>query len=263
MSQPAGCHPVVVKLGGSILTDPPAYRSIAEWLHRRAKRSPNERIVAVVSAQFGQTDELVQLAHEASPEPEAGALDLLLATGEIRSAALLALHLGALGASVRALNVHETGLESNDGAGTLDGLRVNPLHISLYLRRHAIVVVPGFFACAPGGGMVSLGRGGSDLSAVLLASALRADRCELIKDVPGYFTRDPQRCADAEPLPHITVQEGLELAAAGCDLVQRQALVAAGQHDMPLLIRALDDTATRTWVTPQRDATASTGALSA
>jgi aspartate kinase len=108
------------------------------------------------------------------------------------------------------------------------------------LAHARIVIVPGFLGVSPGGAVTSLGRGGSDLTAVLLAAAIRADACELIKDVPGYFTADPHRDAAAQPIHDLGIDEALRMADGGCDLVQRAALAAAAHADLHLVIRSMD-----------------------
>lgn len=239
---------VVLKIGGSVLTDQQAYERVAEHLARRVAESPNERLVVVVSAQGGVTDELQRLAEMCQAEPDPAALDLLWSTGELRSVATLTLCLRAAGVAAVGLGVHQCGLEVRGEFDRDDALQVNPLHISLHLRRHPIVVVPGFLGCGAGAQVVTLGRGGSDLTAVLLADALGAVRCELIKDVPGYFTKDPNKHADAERVAHLTFDAALVLAAQGCDLVQRRALVAASRTNTELRVHSLDDASPGTTV---------------
>jgi aspartate kinase len=104
-------------------------------------------------------------------------------------------------------------------------------------------VVPGFLATCRDGAIVSPGRGGSDLSAVLVAIGLKADRCELMKDVPGYFEADPNKNARAQHLPSLSFSQALEMAEQGCELVQLRALVAAAEVGLPLVIRSMDDRA--------------------
>ena len=108
--------------------------------------------------------------------------------------------------------------------------QVRPLRLRALLADHDVVVVPGFLARGGGDAIVSLGRGGSDLTAVLLAAGLGAARCELLKDVPGYFTADPKRDPDARPIPSLAYARALEMADDGCELVQRHALEAAREH---------------------------------
>jgi aspartate kinase len=239
----AGEPVAVIKIGGSILTSARAYRRAAEFVCSRHLKTPEERLVVVVSAQEGTTDALQDLAAKIVASPQPAALDLLWSTGELRSVALLTLHLQALGVDATGLNIHEAGLivPGNRSKGSADAVRLDPARLSAVLANHAVAVVPGFFATNGLHSVVSLGRGGSDLTAVLLAAGLGATCCELIKDVPGYFTSDPHRDASALPIPFLTFDHALELAEAGCDLVQRSAIEAAAGYDLPLVVRSLNE----------------------
>jgi len=234
---------VVIKLGGSVLVDADSYGRAAQFIVRRLHRCAEERFVVVASAQEGLTDELETLARGIAKEPNPRTLDLLWSTGEMRSVALLTLHLEKLGVAAVGLNVHETGLRFNGSA--LTNARIESL--SGELRRafhdHSIVVVPGFFGTLTSGTLVSLGRGGSDLSAVLLAAGLEAEQCELIKDVRGYFTEDPNVNGRAEHLARLSYEQALDMADAGCELVHPGAIKAARAAGLHLVVRSLDDTA--------------------
>ncbi len=245
-TQPTGI--TVVKLGGSILTGPPAYERCAEWIRGRLTADRTQRLVVVVSAQYGETDALLAMAREITPEPAPATLDLLWSTGEIRSVALLTLWLQRVGVRAVGLNVHECGVVSPTGARDAATTQVKTLRLQYWLTRYPVVVVPGFLARAPFDSLVTLGRGGSDLTAVLLAAALQADSCELIKDVPGYFSDDPNRVAAARPLPTLTYAQALAMAAAGCDLVQAAAVEAAQRSGTRLIVRSVDEHAPRTVV---------------
>jgi aspartate kinase len=236
----------VLKIGGSILRDAPAFAATAGFLAARLGEDPDERLVVIVSAQHGTTDALLDEARAITAEPSAEALDLLWSTGEVRSVALLALHLQRRGVRADAFNVHQTGLLTSDGATT-----VRPLRMLAAFAHARIVIVPGFLAVTAGGGIRSLGRGGSDLTAVLVAAALGAGRCELIKDVAGYYTADPHLHADAEPIRHLTVDAALAMARGGCDLVQPAALLAGARHAVPLVVRSLAADAPVTCVHPE------------
>ena len=244
---------VVLKIGGSVLTDLDAYRRCAATLSRRVKSRPHERLLVVVSARFGETDRLQSLATESCTTPDRRLLDLLWSTGEVYSASVLALCLHTAGIDAVGLDVHQCGLRSSGLDADDESVQVNPLPLLYQLRRHPVVVVPGFFATGPGDTIVSLGRGGSDFTAVVLAAALGAERCELIKDVPGYFTKDPNRHADARPLRSVTYETALQMAAAGCDLVQTRALRAAQRTCTKLVIRALADGGNETIVSMDRE----------
>ncbi len=244
MSDCEGCFEpviVVVKLGGSVLTDEGAFARAARYLRERRRRAPAERFVAVVSAQAGWTDALERTARKITGTPSARSLDLLWSTGEIRSVALLTLHLERFEVRAAGLNVAETGLRVDRGPGCRAWLDAQQLRAAL--AENEVVVVPGFLGTNAEGTTVTLGRGGSDLSAVLLAAGLGAARCELVKDVPGYFSADPNRDANARHLPALTFAEALDLADHGCDLVQRQAIETAAKAGLPLMVRSLDGSA--------------------
>jgi aspartate kinase len=232
--------PIVIKIGGSVLTGRRAYARAARWLAGRVFGSlaEGERparieqpLLVVVSAERGETDRLEAEARAIAARPDPRMLDLLWATGELQSAARLALHLQARGVPACALNAHETGLHVDGGM-----LAVRAGELTRALESHAVVVVPGFLGATARGTIVTLGRGGSDLSAVTLAAALGARHCELIKDVPGYFTADPSIDQGARHLPHIDIDAAIDMAAAGCPLVQAAALHAARAHGVRLLI---------------------------
>jgi aspartate kinase len=235
-----------MKLGGSVLTDDDSYRNAARFLVRRLHKCSRERFVVVVSARKGATDELERLARGITNYPSRRTLDLLWATGELRSVALLTLHLEELGVAAVGFNIHETGLRF-DGPATGD-LSVTAISTELRkaLQETSIVVVPGFFATLLNGTVVSLGRGGSDLTAVLLAEELEAEQCELIKDVPGYFTNDPNTDSEASHLPFLSYAQAVQIANTGCELVHRQAIECAKAAGLRLVVRSLDEAAPRT-----------------
>ena len=224
---------IVIKIGGSVLTGRSGYRRAAEFLASRVAADPRHSIVAVVSAELGDTDALLDEAREFVEAPDPAVLDLLWSTGELRSAALLALALHARGVDATGVNVHQAGLVKGDDSADP---QIRPLRLRAVLADHDVVIVPGFLARGRGDRIVSLGRGGSDLTAVLLAAGLDAVRCELLKDVPGYFTADPKLDSGAVQVPVLNYERALEMADAGCELVQRKALVAAREHQLDLFI---------------------------
>jgi aspartate kinase len=226
---------IVIKLGGSVLVDHGSYRAYARLLRDRLREEPGSRFVVVVSARFGETDALLAVARSMSSAVDTATLDLLWSTGEIKSAALLALALQEAGVRGGALDVHQAGIRR------IRELDVDATALRRALRRYDVVVIPGFLASGRGGTVVSLGRGGSDLTAVGVAAALDASRCELVKDVPGYFTADPHRVADAAHIPEIDYERALLMARDGCDLVQTAALETAQRAGLTLVIRAAND----------------------
>ncbi|HEX5474417.1 MAG TPA: hypothetical protein VFX12_07135 [Vicinamibacterales bacterium] len=239
----------VIKIGGSVLRDAASFARVAHTLAARLTASPDERLVVIVSAPYGLTDALLEDARRVIAIPDPAALDLLWSTGEVRSVALLALHLQTSGVAAVPFNVHQTGLVSA-GSGGPGSAAVRPLRLLAALGQTRVVIVPGFLAVGGGGAIASLGRGGSDLTAVLLAVALSAGRCELVKDVAGYFTDDPHRNADARPIRELGIEGALAMADSGCDLVQRHALEAALRARLVLVVRSLDPAAGATIVQP-------------
>jgi aspartate kinase len=242
----------VLKVGGSVLRDEASYAATAGFLRDRLAEHPDERLVVIVSAQHGATDELLAEAEAITPQPGSHALDLLWSTGELRSVARLALHLQRIGVSAIPFNVHQTGLvacpEPSGGSDRAAGTTVRPARLLTALAASRIVIVPGFLGVSGGDTITSLGRGGSDLTAVLLAAAVQADACELIKDVPGYFTADPHRDSSARQIHDLSIKDALRMADSGCDLVQLAALAAAAEADLHLVIRSMDAAAPVTHV---------------
>lgn len=224
----------VLKIGGSVLNGAEGYANAATFVANRLRNS-HERFVVVVSAEYGHTDELYQEAKAIHATPDPALLDLLWSTGEVRSVALLSLRLRANGVNVTGISVHEVGLKVVPGH---DRIAFNPLSIRAALAVHRVVVVPGFLA-TDNQRVVTLGRGGSDWSAVLLAASLGAGCCELVKDVDGYFTADPATHRDASLIPQLSYATALQMADDGCPLVQRSAIAEAARARLPLVIRSL------------------------
>jgi aspartate kinase len=227
----------VIKVGGSVLTSADAYRRVAHHLARRVADRPEERLAVVVSAELGVTDALLETARDFTSDPDPATVDLLWSTGELRSVALLALALQALGVRTATANVHQVGLYQD-----LSSSPALMLRLRAALADADVVVVPGFLARGEGDSIVSLGRGGSDLTAVFLAARLHAAGCELLKDVPGYFTADPAFHAESAHLAAIRHDEAIALADAGCELVQPRALEVARRFGVSIVVRAIDDT---------------------
>lgn len=233
----------VVKIGGSVLTGLATYQRASSFL-RDLAAAIAARIVAVVSAELGHTDALLREAQQFGAAPGAAALDLLWSTGELRSVALLTLALQADGVRATGLNVHETGLRLPGGdEPSRAAVAFNSRVLRAAIGKHDVVVVPGFLATS-GQRVVTLGRGGSDRSAVLLAGALGASSCVLIKDVDGYYTDDPRRNPGADLLPALSFGEALQMADAGCPLVQRQAIADARDRGVELVVRSFESSGT-------------------
>jgi aspartate kinase len=232
----------VIKIGGSVITGVGAYQKVAVAIAARVQETPANRFVVVVSAEQGTTDRLLADARSLTSEPDPSTLDLLWSTGELRAVALLVLALHERGVRAVAANVHQTGLVDADAPGASGLTDFRSLRLRSLLANHDVVVAPGFLARGNGDSVVSLGRGGSDLTAVRLAAGLGADVCELVKDVPGYFSSDPGLDPDACHLPAIDYDTALDMAERGCELVQRRALEAAKEHRLAIVVRAITGT---------------------
>jgi aspartokinase len=229
----------VLKVGGSVLTGPAGYRQAAAFVarlarpERRGGAAGDGHFVVVVSAEKGHTDALLDEARRFAAEPDPELLDLLWSTGEVRSVALLTLLLRAAGVGAVGLNAHETGLVAHP-----DRIDLQPDTLLASLTRCPVVVVPGFLATKDRR-LVTLGRGGSDLSAVIIAARLGAARCVLVKDVDGYYTADPVADPAARLVSGIGYADALRLADDGCPLVQRDALAAGRDAGIEIVVRSL------------------------
>jgi aspartate kinase len=244
----------VLKIGGSVLRDDASYAAVARYLRERIAAAPEERLVVIVSARHGLTDELLDAARRAAGDPDPIALDLLWSTGEIASVATLALHLQRERVRAVPFNVHQTGLHVGEPPFRAGVAAVRPLRLLAATANAPVVIVPGFLAVGPGGTIASLGRGGSDLTAVLLAIGLEAARCELVKDVAGYFSADPHVDPEARHIQSLSIDRAIAMAAGGCDLVQAAALEAARSASLPITVRCLDGAAPVTYVQPRSSA---------
>lgn len=237
--------PIVVhKYGGSVLRGEAALRDVAAAVARTV--ASGRSVVAVVSAFEGTTDSLLARARRVTSKPEKEALDLVLATGEVESAALLTLALNDAGVPARVLNPFQIGIETDGVHGDAGVKRLDPTTLRARLAAGPAVVVPGFLGRSPNGALTTLGRGGSDLSAVAIASELRAESCDLVKDVPGYFSADPALIPDAVHRASVTLADALLLSRHGNDLLQDRALDWASRGNVRIVVRSLGADTRRT-----------------
>ena len=223
---------IVQKFGGSSLADLPRLRRAAE-ICLEAQRRGNE-VLAVVSAAGDSTDEMIGLAREITPRPPARELDALLATGEQRSAALMAIMLEALGAAARSFSGWQAGLVTEEKHGEARLLLAAPGRLLAALAAGQIPVVAGFQGLTPSGEISTLGRGGSDTTAVALAAALEAGRCEIYTDVDGIYTADPRLVEGARLLPAIDFRDMLALARAGSQVLHAESVRLAMAESRPI-----------------------------
>lgn len=227
---------IVQKFGGSSLGGINLLQAVADRIHHTV--SAGHEVVVVVSAMGDSTDSLLAQAEHVAGADSASNLDFLLATGEMQSAALMAMALCRLGTSAQAVTGPQAGIRTNSGFGQARITDVEPTWLERLLSRHITPVVTGFQGISPDGFLTTLGRGGSDLTAIALASALGADSCEIYSDVAGVFTADPRVVPQARALSSLSYDEMLELASQGAQVLQTQAVLYARQSGVPVSARS-------------------------
>jgi aspartate kinase len=228
---------VVQKYGGSSVADAASIKRVAQRIVD-TQRAGN-RVTVVVSAMGDSTDELLDLAEQVSPEPPARELDMLLTAGERISMALLAMAISDLGAEARSYTGSQAGLITDRYHGQARIIDVTPGRIQAALDEGAIPIVAGFQGVAQDTkDVTTLGRGGSDTTAVALAAALEADICEIYTDVDGVFSADPRVVPAARQVRYITYEEMLELAAHGAKVLHLRCVEYARRFDVPLRVRS-------------------------
>jgi len=227
---------IVQKYGGSSVANPERITRVAQRVVD-AKRAGAD-VVVVVSALGDTTDELVQLAAQVSRNPAERELDMLMATGEQVSVALLAMAIHELGEDAVSFTGAQVGILT-DGTHTRAKLvDINTQRIVRELARSRIVIVAGFQGVNLNQDITTLGRGGSDLTAVALAKALQADVCEIFTDVEGIYTADPRIVPQARKLPAISYDEMLEMASLGAQVMQARSIFVAKRFDIPIHVRS-------------------------
>jgi aspartate kinase len=227
---------IVQKFGGSSLANAERIRRAAGRI--AAARADGVRVVAVVSAMGDTTDELIALARSVTPEPDPRELDLLLSTGETVSATLVAMALRALGCPAVALTAHQAGIRTTKLYTRARITDIHPDRVRRELEHGRVPVVTGFQGVTEDLDVTTLGRGGSDTTAVALACALGADRCDIYTDVAGVFTADPRLVPAARKLDRISYAEMLELAHLGARVMHPRAVELGELFGMPIWVRS-------------------------
>ena len=228
---------IVQKYGGSSLADAESIKRVAKRIVE-TRKAGNE-VVVVVSAMGDTTDELLDLAEQVAPIATGRELDMLLTAGERISMALLAMAIKSLGQEARSYTGSQAGLSTDGRHGSARIVEVAPTRVRAALDAGAIAIVAGFQGFNRGtGDITTLGRGGSDTTAVALAAALDADVCEIYTDVDGIFTADPRVVPAARKIDRITSEEMLELAAAGAKVLYIRAVEYARRHGVTLHVRS-------------------------
>jgi aspartate kinase len=225
---------VVQKYGGSSVADPDKIRNVAGRIAK--SQDSGDQVVVVISAMGDTTDDLIALAHKITDQPDNREMDLLLSTGEIVSSTLLTMALHKMGYKAISLTGRQAGIFTDNSYNKAKILKVESERIIEEINEGNIVVVAGFQGINDDSDITTLGRGGSDTTAVALAISLKARVCQRFTDVDGIYTTDPRFCAEAHKLKEITYDEMLELTSSGSKAIHYRAVELAGVYNMPLLV---------------------------
>ena len=238
---------IVQKYGGSSVADAEGMKRVAARIV--ASKRDGNKVVVVVSAMGDTTDELIDLANQITPIPTGRELDMLLTAGERISMALLAMAISNLGHEARSFTGSQAGVITDSAHGRARIIDVTPGRIQEALAEGAIAIVAGFQGISQDTkDVTTLGRGGSDTTAVALAAALEADVCEIYTDVDGIFSADPRVVPNARKLKTVTYEEMLELAASGAKVLHLRCVEYARRYDLPIHVRSSFTTNEGTWV---------------
>ncbi|GAB3920068.1 aspartokinase [Microlunatus endophyticus] len=239
---------VVQKFGGSSVADADSIKRVAKRIV--ATKQAGHEVVVVISAMGDTTDELMDLAFRVSPQPAPRELDMLLTAGERMSAALLAMAIGDQGLSARSFTGSQAGVITTGTHGNARIIDITPGRIVSALQTGDVVIVAGFQGVSQDTkDITTIGRGGSDTTAVALAASLGADYCEIYTDVDGVFTADPRIAPNARRIPRISYEEMLEMAACGAKILHLRCVEYARREHVPVHVRSSFTTKEGTWVT--------------
>ena len=241
---------IVQKYGGTSVEDADKIMNVAQRIARTKSQGVN--VVAVVSAMGQTTDELIGLAHTVSSEPDPRELDLLLSTGELVSSTLLTMALRTLGCDAVSLSGSQAGIHTDTMYGKARIHSIDTARVKVELQHGRLVVVAGFQGITDNQDVTTLGRGGSDTTAVALAAALGAARCEIYTDVDGIYTADPRVALKARKLDEIGYEEMLELASYGAKMSPRSIELGAF-YNVPIYVASSFSDATGTLIQLERD----------
>jgi len=225
---------IVQKYGGTSVGSPERIAAVAQRVART--RAEGHDVVVVVSAMSGETDRLLQLAKTIHPDPPGRELDVLLATGEQTTIALLSMALERIGVPARSYTGHQVHIRTDSVHGKARILDIDDKRVRDDLRKGRVVVIAGFQGVDEEGDITTLGRGGSDTTAVAMAAALGADECQIYTDVDGVYTTDPRIVPKARRLDRITDEEMLEMASLGAKVLQIRSVEFAGKYKVPLRV---------------------------
>ena len=242
----------VLKFGGTSMGSHESIRKVAEKVQLHRQSAP---VVVVVSAMVGETDRLLQLANAQVGSPSARESDQILATGEMVAAALLASTLTHMGLPAKSLVGEHTGLRTDNTYGRANIRAVEPVAILSVLEADEIPVVAGFQGVDEAGNLTTLGRGGSDSTAIVIAHTLKAESCLIYTDVDGIYTADPRLVKDAKHIDCLDTEEMLELSSSGAKVMQTRAMVLSHKFETPLRVLSTFSSGEGTLICPQKDTT--------
>ena len=225
---------IVQKYGGTSMGSPERIRNVARRVARW--QAQGHRLVVVVSAMSGETNRLIALAKDVSPDPDARELDVMLSTGEQVTIALLAMALKDLGLKAKSYTGNQAKILTDSTFTKARILDIDAAGIRADLDDNTVVIVAGFQGVDAAGNITTLGRGGSDTSGVALAAALKADECQIYTDVDGVYTTDPRIVPEARKLDRITFEEMLEMASLGSKVLQIRSVEFAGKYKVKLRV---------------------------
>jgi len=240
---------IVQKYGGTSVGSIEKIRAVAEKVIEYHQQG--NKVVVVLSAMAGQTDNLIQLANEISDDPDPRELDVLMATGEQISVALLAMAIKSMGYDARSFLGFQVAIHTSHLYGKARIYNIETGQIIEELKNNKIVVVTGFQGLDDQGDITTLGRGGSDTTAVALAATLKADVCEIFTDVDGVYTTDPNICPKARKLDMISYDEMLEMASQGAKVLEIRSVEFAKKYNVPIHVRSTFITERGTMVTAE------------
>jgi aspartate kinase len=227
---------IVQKYGGTSVGSIEKIRGVAERVVKHHKAG--NQIVVVLSAMAGQTDFLIQLAHEMTDDPDPRELDVLMSTGEQISVALFAMAVKTMGYDARSFLGFQVAIHTDNLYGKARIHNIETDRITKELQQGRIVTVAGFQGLDENGDITTLGRGGSDTTAVALAASLKADVCEIYTDVDGVYTTDPSICLKAKKLDIISYEEMLEMASQGAKVLETRSVEFAKKYNVPIHVRS-------------------------
>ncbi len=227
---------IVQKFGGTSVGSIERIRNVAKII--RSTTEKGDRVVAVVSAMSGETDRLLKMAHELSPEPPEREMDMLLSSGERVTSALLAIALNDMNLPAQSMTGRQVGIRTDSVHTKARIASISAERLVETLEKGIIPIVAGFQGISAEENVTTLGRGGSDTTAVGLAVAIKADRCDIYTDVTGVFTADPNLVPGARKLDQISYEEMLELASLGAKVLQTRSVEFAMKYKMPVRVRS-------------------------